>query len=92
MLTNQGLQFTIHSNVSSYLRAVMERHCVSVVVTNVPPSLQELVGPVFAQQPLWVQTQNILDRVASYCTFEEQAGALRLVSRQFDASASIWIL
>ena len=39
------------------------------------------------QQPFWVGTEKIIDTVLSYSSFEDQAGKLRLVCRQFDASA-----
>jgi len=73
------------SHISSYLRALMREKCERSI--GVEALLQDSDGPLFTEQPLWVQTQNILDRVTSYCTFEEQAGVLRLVSRQFEASA-----
>ena len=39
------------------------------------------------RQPIWIPIEAILDRVISYASFEDQASKLRLVCRQFEASA-----
>jgi hypothetical protein len=63
----------------SYLCALMKEKCAKGEVTEMP--LSNL------QQPVWIDTDAILDKVLSYVSFGDQAGKLRLVCRQFGKSA-----
>ena len=69
-------------HVCSYLRAMMKEKCVQIEAPSVLT-----VSADDVQQPFWVGTEKIIDTVLSYSSFEDQAGKLRLVCRQFDASA-----
>lgn len=62
----------------------MKDRCVSV-----GGGLLSLADDVAAPltQPFWVDTDEILDRITSFASFEEQAGTLRLVCRKFDVSS-----
>jgi len=42
---------------------------------------------IVVQMPEWVKSEKILSTVMSFASFEDQAGKLRLVCRQFDAAA-----
>lgn len=66
-------------DVCSYLCALMKEKCAKGEVTEMP--LLNL------QQPVWIDTDVILDKVLSYVSFGDQAGKLRLVCRQFGESA-----
>ena len=88
----RGVNFTFRGgeNVSSvrrphqicnFLRALMNEKCTDVE----PREITKVV--VVTQQPKWVQADKVLDTITSYASFEDQAGKLRLVCRQFDASA-----
>lgn len=66
--------------ICSFLRTLMKEKCVQV-------ELREAMEISMAQQPEWVNVDKILDAIASYASFEDQAGKLRLVCRQFGASA-----
>ena len=66
-------------DVCSYLCALMKEKCAKGEVTEMP--LLNL------QQPVWIDTDVILDKVLSYVSFGDQAGKLRLVCRQFGKSA-----
>ena len=58
----------------------MKKKCVQV-------EPMEAMKMSMVQQPEWVQAEKILDAITSYASFEDQAGKLRLVCRQFDASS-----
>jgi len=68
--------------VCSFLNGLMEEKC---VVGERSPVIHE-TSAIVAQQPDWVQ-ENIVDTITSYASFEDQAGKLRLVCRQFGKSA-----
>ena len=65
-------------HICSFLGALMREKCTAVEM----PTILEVV-----QQPEWVQSEKIVDRITSYASFEDQAGKLRLVCRQFGSSA-----
>jgi hypothetical protein len=65
----------------SFLRALMREKCLHIEPRGV-------LGSVVVQQPEWVQDKKILDTITSFLCFEDQAGKLRLVCRQFGDSAS----
>eukprot|EP00984_Skeletonema_dohrnii_P027794 scaffold17464_cov80-Skeletonema_dohrnii-CCMP3373.AAC.2 len=67
--------------ICSFLRALMEQKCLPIE-HEVPAGTDIVV-----QMPEWVQSKKILSTVMSYASFEDQAGKLRLVCRQFDAAA-----
>lgn len=81
----KGLNFNFDKDqyatvTCSFLRALMKEKCARGE------------APLFCDvsdvgQPVWVHTDKILDRVTSFASFEDQAGKLRLVCRQFGASA-----
>ncbi len=64
----------------SFLRALMKEKCVQF-------EPRETMKISMVQQPEWVEADNILDVITSYASFEDQAGKLRLVCRQFDTSS-----
>ena len=68
-------------HICNFLRALMKEKCVQIE----PRWTSE--GALAAQQPGWIQSDKVLDAITSYSSFEDQAGKLRLVCRQFDASA-----
>ena len=74
---------TIHSphQICNFLRTLMKEKCIEVEPRDIPKLA------VVTQQPEWVKTNEVLDAITSYASFEDQAGKLRLVCRQFDASA-----
>lgn len=65
--------------VCSFLRALMKEKC-----PHIEP--RGLWGSIVTQQPEWLQDDKILDTITSYASFEDQAGKLRLVCRQFGFS------
>ena len=67
--------------ICNFLRALMKEKCIEVE----PREIMQFA--VVTQQPGWVQANKVLDTITSYASFEDQAGKLRLVCRQFDASA-----
>ena len=86
---NDGLHFTAddiesssirkHSSICNYLRALMREKCAVIDRTVMTTS-----SPKLPQQPIWVQNEKVLGRVISYAPFEDQAGDLRLVCKQFE--------
>ena len=66
--------------VSIFLKRLMEEKC--VVGERSPVIIHE----TNVQQPDWIQ-DTIVDTITSYASFEDQAGKLRLVCRQFGNSA-----
>jgi hypothetical protein len=66
--------------ICSFLRTLMKEKCVQV-------DPRETMKISIVQQPEWVNADKILDEITSYASFEDQAGKLRLVCRQFGASA-----
>lgn len=69
--------------VCSFLNGVMEEKC---AVEGRSPVTHE-TSAIVTQQPDWVQHEKIIDVITSYASFEDQAGKLRLVCRQFGKSA-----
>ena len=67
--------------ICNFLRALMKEKCIEVEPREI------MKFEVVTQQPDWVQADKVLDTITSYASFEDQAGKLRLVCRQFDASA-----
>ena len=67
--------------ICNFLRALMKEKCLQVEPREI------LKFAVVTQQPDWVQADKVLDTITSYASFDDQAGKLRLVCRQFDASA-----
>lgn len=67
--------------ICNFLRALMKEKCLEVEPWDI------MQFAVVTQQPDWVQVDKVLDTITSYAPFEDQAGKLRLVCRQFDASA-----
>jgi len=66
--------------VCTFLKGLMEEKCVvgeRIIIHET--SVQ--------QQPDWIQCERIVDTITSYASFEDQAGKLRLVCRQFCDSA-----
>ena len=66
--------------ICSFLRALMKEKCIQF-------EPRETMKISIVQQPEWVEADKILDVITSYASFEDQAGKLRLVCRQFDASS-----
>eukprot|EP00985_Skeletonema_marinoi_P005495 scaffold2385_cov81-Skeletonema_marinoi.AAC.3 len=66
--------------ICSFLRALMEQKCLPIE-HGVPEGTDIVV-----QMPEWVQSKKVLSTVMSFASFEDQAGKLRLVCRQFDAA------
>jgi len=67
--------------ICSFLRALMEQKCFPIE-PRVPEGTDIVV-----QMPEWVQSKKVLSTIMSFASFEDQAGKLRLVCRQFDAAA-----
>jgi len=76
---------TQRDEICSFFRALMKEKC--------PPGdcggFVSIDAPAttMPQQPNWVATEGVPDAILSFSSFEEQAGALRLVCRQFKDSA-----
>ena len=87
-----GLHFHFHMYgqsaiyICSFFRAMIKQKCVALR-GQIPMIAGNDAPLALSQQPGWIQTEEILDRVLSYASFEDQVGKLRLVSRQFQASA-----
>ena len=82
----EGIKFNFGSRppheVCSFLKAVMEKKCVV--------GERRLIfetSAIVTQQPDWIQHERVVDTITSYASFEDQAGDLRLVCRQFGKSA-----
>eukprot|EP00984_Skeletonema_dohrnii_P010486 scaffold4091_cov85-Skeletonema_dohrnii-CCMP3373.AAC.1 len=67
--------------ICSFLRALMDQKCLPIE-HGVPEGTDIVV-----QMPEWVESEKILSTIMSFASFEDQAGKLRLVCRQFDAAA-----
>ena len=70
-------------DICNFFRALMKEKC----HRGWEPAGESDAAIVFVEQPMWVQTEKILDLVISFASFELQAGRLRLVCRQFKDSA-----
>ena len=68
--------------ICSFLTTLMKERCIQI------EHRPRLDIAIISEQPEWVKTNSIIDKITSFVSYEDQAKMMRLVCRNFRLSAS----